>query len=1250
MKNWRKSLGIYLLHKARFEGWEWAFSPAVHLLGGVRGGTAGPLTKSVSDSNSANWNQATAFTFGKQKALSDTLALTDAIATATKAVAGVIYSPSEDQSVNWSDSVALQLGLVQTFSDNQSSNWSDSISTFLALGIGLTLSVSDGLTIVDVQASHNLDITLNDTTAHRNLAALYIPSTSGYLAEVDLQIKALNTAGVTFATGLVLLIYPDNSGVPGSSPASSAALPTAQSAANVNQSTFVSVVFDFTGQQLQLTAGTNYWLVIEQSITGAQYALASANVTGPTVYSAQFAGSWSSYQTNAQFDYAATTSWFSTNPLINFGFALSTAENQSVNWADSFTSAGAGGLQAISLSDSQTWSDSIGEVCGQQVVSADNQGPNWNDSTGGGGTVYDIGLDFRASSGFVTDPNYAVPVLGETSATTKNAANGSSVTFQWMSFPGGTRDRSASVDPRLAGINFISSTAQEFRITGFTPGTYNVGVAMGDEGSLQGNAGQPFTIDFNDGTGGTNLLHVSETGVISANNYVDATSVLRTSDTDWVANNKTSQITTSSTTLSIVFTPTSGQNLPIAHIRITSLSTPGGPILGMFVTPSDSATFSDTLSLAYGLGIAESTSFSDTVSLAGVFVSLTQSVSDSTNFVDSTTLDLGQQQAVVDSTSFTDSSFLNLGEQQSFSDSNTWGDSLLTGVGWGLSESTTFADAFNDIEGMVSSNSDSLTFNDTFALGAGFTLVEDTSSSWADTLSLIFGLQTTASDTLSVSDSFTLMFGELVPVSESTSFTDTFGYTLGVIGFGLTLSVSDSNAWSDEADLLESELLLVSDSTSFGDSTNLLTGEFFSATDTLSCSDSLSSLFGMQEGPSDTCTFNDSISANEGDQQSLNDAAAFGDSFTAFQFDLLTLVDSNAGNWSDFFDTSSSAGLTINVSDSSTFADLLVALEGLLTSFTDSTTFADTFLLGVGFQISDSTTYADTQSLNCGQQRTGSDSATFSDSFAAFEYDLLNVSDSNAANWNDFFASSSSTGFSLGVSDAATYTDAFAAFQFDLLQLSESLAVSDTLQLMMTLPFSVSDFYTPADGLVMNGGQLSAPNDQTSFTDALARLLGLNTVLSDTSTYTDTLVPILGLQQQYSDLNTWSDSLLTSQYGNLGVSDALSSQDAIGAGFGCGLSDVVSWSDSSSTSVGWYIFLSDVWDEYDDAFAYQMARALLPLVVGRGSTESLSGSGATLSVSGQGNSQSVTGSGEATPTTSGSGGIDSVSGKGDLVQ
>src|SRR6185503_13784763 len=131
---------------------------------------------------------------------------------------------------------------------------------------------------------------------------------------------------------------------------------------------------------------------------------------------------------------------------------------------------------------------------------------------------FDMGFNFRANAGYVTDPNYCVPVLGELYPHTYTNVNGDSINAGFDSAPSGTVDRINDAtqgfpqEIRLAGINYKSNNGSPvlFKVdlsSGSAPGagTYTVDLAVGDFNFSHQNAFQ--VKDTNtvliDGTAGT---------------------------------------------------------------------------------------------------------------------------------------------------------------------------------------------------------------------------------------------------------------------------------------------------------------------------------------------------------------------------------------------------------------------------------------------------------------------------------------------------------------------------------------------------------------------------------------------------------------------------------------------------------------------------------------------------------------------------------------------------------------------------
>ena len=181
-----------------------------------------------------------------------------------------------------------------------------------------------------------------------------------------------------------------------------------------------------------------------------------------------------------------------------------------------------------------------------------------------GSPTFDLGIDFRQTAGYVTDPANATYDLGAAYPVIQNGA-----TFGWTS-PNQTsaaRNRNTSVDARLAGVNqvYTSNQTGRWRLDLPTPGTYIIRVAIGDQGFAH-----PYqSIRIYDGT--TLLTTVTAPNGTGLNQYLDASGVVRTSDTDWAQNEVGIPLTFATTNLNVTIGDTTHAST-IAHFRVTSMS------------------------------------------------------------------------------------------------------------------------------------------------------------------------------------------------------------------------------------------------------------------------------------------------------------------------------------------------------------------------------------------------------------------------------------------------------------------------------------------------------------------------------------------------------------------------------------------------------------------------------------------------------------------------------------------------------
>jgi hypothetical protein len=185
-------------------------------------------------------------------------------------------------------------------------------------------------------------------------------------------------------------------------------------------------------------------------------------------------------------------------------------------------------------------------------------------ATAGGGGAVNIGFNFRATSGFVTDNANEVYVLDtDTYPTTRGG-----FTFGWVQTgtrPVSSADRTTGVDVRLAGINYCqdwaATTETYFRVD-LTPGTYNVRIAVGDA-SFSGNLNHIVVKD-------TGTTRFTVTGTYGSGNFFDSQSV-EYSAAAWPGSNSPQSTNISTGQLRMVMGDGSASdNQMVAHLRIYS--------------------------------------------------------------------------------------------------------------------------------------------------------------------------------------------------------------------------------------------------------------------------------------------------------------------------------------------------------------------------------------------------------------------------------------------------------------------------------------------------------------------------------------------------------------------------------------------------------------------------------------------------------------------------------------------------------
>src|SRR5271166_1451502 len=183
---------------------------------------------------------------------------------------------------------------------------------------------------------------------------------------------------------------------------------------------------------------------------------------------------------------------------------------------------------------------------------------------------YDVGIDFRGTQNYVTDPAYAVfdnCVNDGTTQQTRTNSNGQSVTWQWSQNCNAATNESAGVDPRLAGIGnvYTASGGETLTITVPQAGSYNIGFATGSASGTQCGGGRCPNFIFKDGASGTQLFTVNPNNP-GIGHFIDAANNNWTA-AQWPSGSQEQRVTLTGTTLTVSMA--AGNSPSIAHIRMT---------------------------------------------------------------------------------------------------------------------------------------------------------------------------------------------------------------------------------------------------------------------------------------------------------------------------------------------------------------------------------------------------------------------------------------------------------------------------------------------------------------------------------------------------------------------------------------------------------------------------------------------------------------------------------------------------------
>lgn len=190
-----------------------------------------------------------------------------------------------------------------------------------------------------------------------------------------------------------------------------------------------------------------------------------------------------------------------------------------------------------------------------------------------------MGIDFRDTSGFVTDPANCTYTFTSGDGDLYPKTRGGVGPFGWDTTKGGgdshrsgnSRDRDSGIDSRLAGLEFgCGATPCYFRIDLPAPGSYKLFFAFGD---ATGGANAVDSKIYDNSTFLTEIGPISN----SAGQFVDASGTNRTSAADWVTNGAPTFITQTFASSIFYITIENGGTGPLTHIFISPASNPFVP-------------------------------------------------------------------------------------------------------------------------------------------------------------------------------------------------------------------------------------------------------------------------------------------------------------------------------------------------------------------------------------------------------------------------------------------------------------------------------------------------------------------------------------------------------------------------------------------------------------------------------------------------------------------------------------------------
>lgn len=174
-------------------------------------------------------------------------------------------------------------------------------------------------------------------------------------------------------------------------------------------------------------------------------------------------------------------------------------------------------------------------------------------------------FNFRQTSDYVTDGANATYVLGDTYDVTRSIG-GQNVTFGWATSGAtlNTRNRSLTVDVRLAGINFLDADGERyFRVDLPAAGTYGVRLALGDT-----DYGHNISVIIKDGVGGSTLTTIQSS--VASGSFLDANGDAW-SAANWPGSNTQAQLEFTGTVCCIYLYRDGTYDSCIAHLELEQL-------------------------------------------------------------------------------------------------------------------------------------------------------------------------------------------------------------------------------------------------------------------------------------------------------------------------------------------------------------------------------------------------------------------------------------------------------------------------------------------------------------------------------------------------------------------------------------------------------------------------------------------------------------------------------------------------------